>query len=442
MVSFLMLASTAYAESVFPNVTFYFQSPATITSTNLLNGTGLNITYNVSDETALNLSTIFLFHKNNKTTSDVSYYLNGSAFSGWESVNYSSYSGESFLFRLYDNQVYPGKYNFPERSVETAVHSSVISLFNTDYFSIELLNVSSSAQYSFFEIMANNSGTRTIPLYYCNSSYSFTTNPSGSANCVNFYSIPGGKAYSHTHSSYSAHHEIPFALNATSGTIGTVKVSSRSYFMVRGNPPGVNVYGIPNVSRTDAMKLTTNNGAAWTNQAMTADAHLHQYDGTDKLWYYACANDTSDNENCSGIRSETLELTPLPPTVVVYTPAAQAYNDSVNISYSALSPNGYAISYYNISLMNIDGSFNSTILGNAGTATSYLWDASSVKFGNYTVRVQAVDSQGQSGYGFSAEFELSIGCGDTITSSVNLSQDLTECSGNGLIIGSNDVEVD
>jgi hypothetical protein len=57
------------------------------------------------------------------------------------------------------------------------------------------------------------------------------------------------------------------------------------------------VYYIDDISRTDAIQTSTNRGGAWTNFSGTVDAHLHQYDGSEKFYYYVCANDTSNNQN-------------------------------------------------------------------------------------------------------------------------------------------------
>jgi len=78
-----------------------------------------------------------------------------------------------------------------------------------------------------------------------------------------------------------------------------VKVTDISYFIFRGRTgtTGWNVTYISNVTDGNAMQISTNGGTAWTNVLGTIDAHLHQYDGTDSLYYYACASDNSGNEN-------------------------------------------------------------------------------------------------------------------------------------------------
>jgi hypothetical protein len=141
------------------------------------------------------------------------------------------------------------------------------------------------------------------------------------------------------------------------------------YFLIRGNNAAtINVSQINQLTRTGATKTTTNNGNAWTNQTYTADGHLHQYYGNDAFSHYVCANTTTGESGCSAIRSEILDLDPIPPSApVVSSPTNTTYykNSNIWINYSASVPSsGIVINYYNITLRDSGNSIISTIQGN------------------------------------------------------------------------------
>jgi hypothetical protein len=395
-----------------PQVIWYNQTPADVDSLNVV-GKPLNITYNLTDPSGINASTPVLYYKVNTTASDCWTYVNGSLGAcGYQNRSPSSNASDLWLWRLWDNQVYPATYNLNESLMETTAHSSTGLTSASTLLKIQLLNVSNTTQYGFFEVMANQSGgTADLRVYYCNSSYS-TGSPAASTSCTLFYTFLDNSPYNHTHTNYSSHLVAPFAINTTNGTINGVKVTSTSYFVLRPTTgTGTwNVYYISNVSRTNAIQSSANTGSSWSNFSGTVDSHLHQYEGNYTLWYYACANDSVWNSNCSSVSQDLLGLAGLPPTPpYVYSPENATYGASIPINYTAaVSPNGYPISYYNISLLNADGSFNRTIISNNSVNLNYAWDASGVLSGTYIVRVQACDNLSQCSYGYSELF--TIGC--------------------------------
>lgn len=396
-----------------PSVIFNTQIPNDITSLNVMN-IPLNITYNISDLGFgdLNLSTINIFYKQNSTTRNCIIFINGTCAPEWEIKPYTSNISSvfTFLFKLDDNKIYPATYNLDDDVTDDEVHTRNQLLNSNNYIAIQLLNVTNSTAYNFFEIMSN--GTSIQRLYYCNSSFTSTTNPASSTNCGQITSIPANSPYNHTHSINSAHQVVIFVINTTSGNSNAgIKITSTSWFILRGNLPtnSISYYTVINTSRLGAMRTTSNNGVAWTNETYTVDAHLHQFSGNSSLYYYVCANDTFNNQNCSSIRNDLFDLAGLPPTSPnVYSPNENhLINDTININYTAsVSPNSYSIIYYNISLLNNDSTFNKTIIGNNSINLSYSWLSDLT--GEFIISVKAYDNMSQSSIGYSNNFTISL----------------------------------
>jgi len=389
-----------------PNVTFNTQIPSDLTSNNTF-GVKMNITYNITDIN-LNISTIKLFIKINSTTRDPIIFVNGTSFSGYASRDYVSNITSTFLFQLDDNEVYPATYNMLEDTFYKNNATKETLTASSQFISIELINITNSTAYNFFEIMSNSTGIQRV--YYCNSTFGFTNSPVGNSNCFNIYNIPANNPFSHIHSTNSSHQVVPLTINTTTGKVGTVKVTEKSYFMIRGtnavNP--IEYYYLPNLTRNGAIKTTVNNGIAWTNQTYTINAHLHQYNGADSFWYYACANDTTNNQNCTTPRQDLINLSGLPPSApYVFMPINDYYSGDININYTASeSPNGYAILFYNLSLNNIDYTFNKTIYTNNSLNLSYIWNSTGTTDGIYIVGVKACDSLTQCSLGYSENFTI------------------------------------
>ena len=396
--------------STIPTLTFLLQNPADVSTTNAL-VRGVNITYNITSPSGINTSTVFIYYKTNSTASDIFIYRDGASISGYQQKTGMNVS-TNWIFNQQDNEIYPGTYNYDELALENTLHLTYSLGGNDDYFKIRLFNVSNTKQYSFFEVMAYNvtANSGNLRVYYCNATYT-NENPATASICTNFYSMPASQPYNHTHTAYSSHYVIPFAINTTNGQIGNVRVTETSYFLLRGaTPSSWNVSYISNVSRNDTIQTTVDIGGSWTNLSGTADSHLHQFqfDGTEKLYYYVCANNTLGESNCSNAIFDLLNLSGLPPTPPnVYNPITGRYRDGIEINYTAsLSPNGYAISLYNISLVLTNYTFVKTIQTNNSVNLSYLWNSTGTNDGEYKIRVQACDNLSQCNYGYSENFTL------------------------------------
>ena len=219
-------------DSIAPSINFSSIVPNPLNLSNFVGANGINLTYNISDDVALDTSKINLFFKSNDTNSDTSFIINGTSFSGFRNTTYFSNSTASFLFRLFDNNILPATYNFNETLMENTTHYSSALSTGSHYASIQFLNTSNQKQYSFLEFMANrSSGIGGMIIYYCNSSYLFNTQPVSSSNCINFFTLTNN-TYNHCHSNnISCHMLVPFAINTSSGKVGNIAVTSTSYFL-------------------------------------------------------------------------------------------------------------------------------------------------------------------------------------------------------------------
>jgi hypothetical protein len=95
---------------------------------------------------------------------------------------------------------------------------------------------------------------------------------------------------------------------------------------------------------------------------------------------------------------------------VVISPTNTSYmktGGNILINYTAsVSPNGYPISYYNITLRNSNNTIISTIQGNNSVNLTYSWDISAMAVGQYIIGVKATDNESQSTVGTSPIFTI------------------------------------
>lgn len=397
-----------------PSVIFSSQSPSDVDSSNIF-GTSLNIYYTITDPAGIDPNSPRLYHELNASYGTCLGFANGTNYScGYQVIKATSNVSSSWLFQLMDNQVYPGTYNWPnERQLELYTKSFATLTKPDTQLLIEMLNVSSNKKYGMFEVYANRtSGNPGLNIYYCNSSYDKQSNPANHAACTGFATIPPAATYNHTHGPNSFHFVVPFSMNTTAGTIGGVKITPISYFIYRPTTgSGVwRVYYITNVTRTNATMSRTF-PAAFTTLSGTVDSHLHQYDGTEQVCYYACANNTGGVSNCSTVRCDSIDLNPLPPVPpFVYNPQNGTYSGNITINYTAAtSPNNYSIMFYNITLVDSSYNFVTIIRSNNSLNLGYVWNSASVADGYYFIRVEACDSIGQCSFGYSGELYFNNG---------------------------------
>jgi hypothetical protein len=389
-----------------PNITFISQIPNDLNVTNLI-GNHVNITYNISDASGLINSTILLYYKTNNSLNDISQYVNGSALSGYFVEDYNSLNDSSYKWELDDNDILPATYPLNEEVLENTVHQGNSLVNANSLISIEVLNVT-RANYSFFEYSINRTlGSGVLNIFYCNSSYSFTSSILTDVNCV-LFDTKNSNAFDHCHENYACHQYSPLSIDVN-GRLSGIRVTNVSYFILRGSSSTTwKFYSITNFTRTNAFRTSNNIGNNWNSQTYTVDAHLHQFNGNDTFYYYACATDAFANNNCSSVRGDLLQfasLHPIPP--IVYSPvyANWVYTRPIYINYtSAISPNSYVITKYNISLLNPDLTFNMTIIGNNSPNLHYDWNTTLLYAGEHIIQVEACDNLNQCDTGYSDTF--------------------------------------
>jgi len=401
-----------------PTVTFNSQVPSDINLSYLASENAVNFTYNITalDPLGINIldnNSLILCHKTNSTTEDITQFMNGTPRYGYNCDHQQeSNVSDTYLFQVKGNGVIPATYNIDEEVFEDTPHIFRTLTSANQFFSTTYLNVSNDTQYNLLEQMVNSTvGAGTMRFYACNNTYAFTNAPNLNSNCYEFTALSATQTYHHSHSNYSKHQVIPLVINSTSGTIGTVQVTETMHFINRGSNVGTwYIYQINQSARADTTRVSTNNGVTWTSPANTTDGHLHQFHVNETFYYYVCANNTFGTQTCSTVRSDRLEEAGLPPTTPnVYSPVEGTYErgTSLSINYtSCVSPNGYPIIYYNISLYNSTFGFNKAILNNNSLNLNYTWDTTSTTAGSYYVGVTCYDNQGQSSTGYSANFSL------------------------------------
>ena len=402
LIALLLVMGLAFAGApVFNSAT-----PADIDSANVVS-TPLRVQYNLTG-TGDN-STALIWYKVNSSLYDYWEVTNGSAIlNNWENKSVSSNGSTTVNYTLDDNDVYPHTENIESELYRTqALNSTTLSNAN-QYYATEQLNVSNTTAYGFYEQDFNSTTATAVRTYACNSSYAFSNDPSTNANCVQLASTVANGAANHCHpnpnggQNYSCHQVMAFPVNTTTGRYDgtTLKVTPKMFFIIRGNAGAtINVKQMSILARVGATKTSTNSGNTWTNQTYTADGHLHQFELNASYWEYACANLTL---NCSATRQDLLGLAGLPPSAPSITSpfsGSNLSNSLINISYTAsASPNGYAITYYNISLYDMNGVFVQAIQANNSLNLSYMWNVSTLKYGQYNIRVYAYDNMSQSSF--------------------------------------------
>lgn len=396
-----------FSGSRYATITLSDKYPDDITSLNPFSSLILfNYTYEKfgTNNIYLDTNSIRLNYKLNDSTHSCVTFQNGSYYNcGYNSqLPFANVSYDLYRFTLNDNMILPATYNYNETIMEHTLHNTSTITSLASYFKIQLLNVSNSSAYGFYEVMLNiTSGSETpLSVYYCNSTYTSGAVVS-SSNCVQFGTISTPNTYNHTHSVNSSHHLIPFSISG--GNISTVKVTSLSYFLIRGvNAHTITLYGLNGssyYSRPNVLERTGGGGGSWTDISTTLmpDSHLHQFSSDSTLYYYAQGNNTNDGILYnSSILYDVLDLGGLPPNAPsIHNPVDNGlYSGIININYTlGASPMGLDVNYSNITLLNYPAhTFNLTITANNSILTNYSWNSTLATDGSYTIRVWNCDT--------------------------------------------------
>lgn len=397
-------------------INFINQTPNDITSTNVFATPygRVDIYYNYSNASLLN-ERFINWTINTTSHRTCGFYENETCIYYFNTFlqrpNVSNFGNISF-FNIEDNELYPATYNFNERLMELTQHNAYNLNGNSVYIKNRLYNISDNTTSNFLEVMANiSTGINSLRVYYCNDNY-VSGNIGASASCLQIGELATTAPYNHTHTQYSSHHLIPFPIDTNTGTIGGIPVTSTGYFLFRGRSGATNwnIWNIPNITRIDTTQTSSNSGLTWTNQPITIDSHLHQFDNDDTLFYQACGN-YNGTINCSSFQIDTFDIDVLPPTPVqiIRPNSSDVFTNEIQINYTAAIPDPLAgITYYNISLLNSSLGFVKTIIENNSLNLSFKYDlnANPTPSGTYKISIIAYDNYTQKSESISSNFQI------------------------------------
>lgn len=393
--------------NIFPvNITFLNTTINDITSTNLFtNNLSITYQYNITG-----LIVPYLVTYINSSILSCSFIQNGSCVISNKGINTISGNNNTInnVFNISENSVYPRTQN-----IDVTISSiNVLNISNSNnYVADSYFNISNNISFNFYEFEYN--GTGTVNIYLFNSSYDFNSNPSTNNNVHLLCVI---NSTNHFHSSSNWDSLCAFNVNS-SGFTDTLKVTSTGGFIINYLNGIVNLQGYNTEVRQGVTKLSTNNGNSWTNKSITLRSHLHQFSGSDTFCYYGAGNWTTGiNPQVSNIICDNLDITKQIPTIpnILVPNISSSFNSRfINITYQASVPTvlGSSIIYYNISLLNNDFSFNSTLQSNNSLNTSFNWDSLTSNLNtslNYYISITAYDNWSQTSTSISNLFNVTI----------------------------------
>lgn len=387
------------------NITFISQSPSDI-NTNNANG-GVNITYSLTKGND-SMSTLFLVTKVNNSVNDCFSFLNGSNFNcGYHAIvnATSNQSNQNFTFNLDHDFVYPASYNYDQEEME-ALTKSGFNLNNANSWAYsEMLNLTNTKKFYFVWINIINNSVTSNPasVFYCNSTNS----------CTQIHQILATDIPEVT-LSQSRYFIAPFVVNLSDGKVNEqVIMTPTSNIVVHSNTGGWTMRYITNNSRLGNSKTTANAGVSTTNLSGTFDIHVHFFNGTASLRYFAYSRNATANITTSE-RTDLLDiggLIPTTPQIIEPSQASYVNSSLIPISWTqSISPNGYNISNYTISLYNSDMTFNRILATNTATNLSMDININQLNLSSalYIIAVNATDSINQrSETSFSNTFQVS-----------------------------------
>ena len=383
-------------------IMFWSQSPSDINTNTFFTYSSVNVTYNYTILTGLTQAIL----NNSLITTKLScpQVLNGTCIKQTlttQNGNLTSGTTALISFLLTENNFLPYNMNLPEENFTNIKHNVSTATTIAEYHAIRFDNLSNETQFTILEAMVNTSGLSRI--YYCNSSYDFSSLVTANSNCAEVQQF-STSTFNHTHNANSSHNVFSFSL--TNGNLAGIHFTNTSYFLFRRTTGTLNLYHVPIIAQTGTFKYSPDNGNNWVNRGYTLDAHLHQYSNADYLTYTACGN-YSGTFNCSTtFQNDTLNvdnLPPLPPTILIPNSSmtASAYMNITFLNATAQQP-GATISYYNITLLDSLGQHNRTIRANNGLNNTYYWNVlnESLPTGTWFVKVTAYDSNNLTAFDF------------------------------------------
>ncbi len=374
-----------------------------------------NVTTNITNSTALSFVKVNLSGLNDEDASCWGYYTNGTCLRYLASeYNMTLYSKNIWKKSgILPDTIYP-QIGFGDDTIfldnpplNMSVWRGSYQLFNyTNPFTItanttfliefDAAPVSLTQSYNLYVyVVGNRSGLN----YFTED---WTTKPS--TELVATYSKDS--TYDHRHSNNSAHYLVTLTTNSN-GTIGNnINISGQFWVILFQDSVKVGKgWDLKYLNTSYCNNLNSwfigekTSSGTWylpLHQQGCPNTHIHfmrkhvYYDGVNVT---IIAKNDLDETSITSERftyEELPNLAPLPKAIT--NPVAGAtYNDTfINITWmSAIDPNKNDILTYNLSLLNVDYSFNKTL--NVTLSTSYYWNITDISDNDYNLRIEVCD---------------------------------------------------
>jgi hypothetical protein len=390
-------------------IEFKKKNPADITSLNLF-GTNKNvtITYNMTSGDGINKSSAQLWYKTNNSKYDGTVIFNGTRVVGFVSygVNVKNVSS-NFTFTITEANVYPAEYPIePGLFYINTPNFQNYTTINSSGYMAKLRFMRNDTRYNMYEFMARNwTNNGLLHIIYCNRSYGKGQNWTTTSNCIQAGSIAAIDVVNHTHTQYNKHYLISVVINVTSGKIGTVAVTNTSYFILEPESGNWSVSSLRWMSKPDTVQYSSNQGLTWVNKSFSLNTHLHQYSGSETLWYRSYIKNNVGGSNYSSYGQDLLELGGLAPSGFTVLSPLGRQSRLVNISHTeGQSPNNYNMANYTYWLVYENATVRALINYN-GLNRQYIWNSSAFN-GTYQIKIRGCDSMNQCTTIYSEPFNL------------------------------------
>jgi hypothetical protein len=320
--------------------------------------------------------------------------------SSYISKNMTKINSSLFSTDLDDNDYLPAYYPYNPVFIEYTDHLNY-SAYNNNNIKFNVYNFSTSAVLTFLslEFMAINESTNSLQIYYCNSSYSTSSNPATNNNCVNVANFGTVNGYNHVHDGNKSKHQV-VQVNIQNIT----KTQNSSFIFIAGNTINNGwKFGYVLNSSYDNSSFNIGYPTQWDVTPNIFDIHLHQFTASDYLEYYSVYNDTNDTTGTSATFKDYMNITPqAPSTSIFYSPLCNeqytisSTNNAIVLFNWSIASDFYNLAIlYNLSIIK-ENSLSRIILNSSinGTTYSYNVNTSVLTNGNYEARIQACNSGG------------------------------------------------
>jgi hypothetical protein len=140
--------------------------------------------------------------------------------------------------------------------------------------------------------------------------------------------------------------------------------------------------------------LGSYDGKVYAGQGVSVgDGDIYRKNSTTSPWYLYYNGALGTIYSMIGIENSTALYPPTKP--YIYSPIQNtSYHKQVYIDHSiSTTPSGF-ITYYNLSLLNPNRTFNRTIIGNNSNKTKYMWNITTKTSGNFYINVTVYNSVG------------------------------------------------